>query len=323
VDRRRFLLTSLAGALAAPLAAKGQQSGKVYQIGFLSSQMPTDPEVSRLLGVFVQALRNLGYAEGRNLAIEYRWAERAERLPDFALELVRLKVDVIVAASPPAALAARNATRTIPIVTVLGAWHVGSLARPSDNVTGLSSIAVELGPKLLELLREAVPKVSRVAVLSNPANQVYAPQLREVEIAARVLGVQLQLLEAQGSEQFDSAFAAMTRERADALLVLSDAIFWNHRTQIADLATKSRLPAIYGRLEHVEAGGLMAYAPSNADLLRRAATYVAKILKGAKPGDLPIEQPTKFDLVINLKTAKALGLTIPPSVLLRADRVIE
>ena len=323
MDRRRFLLTSLAGALAAPLAAGAQQSGKVYQIGFLSSQMPTDPEVSRLLGVFVQALRNLGYAEGRNLAIEYRWAERAEWLPDFALELVRLKVDVIVAASPPAALAAKNATRTIPIVTVLGAWHVGSLARPSDNVTGLSSIAVELGPKLLELLREAVPKVSRVAVLSNPANQVYAPQLREVEIAARVLGVQLQLPEAQGPEQFGSAFAAMTRERADALLVLSDAIFWNHRKQIADLATKSRLPAIYGRLEHVEAGGLMAYAPSNADLLRRAATYVAKILKGAKPGDLPIEQPTKFDLVINLKTAKALGLTIPPSVLLRADQVIE
>ncbi len=283
MDRRRFLLTSLAGGLAAPLAANAQQSGKVYQIGFLSSQQPTDPEVSRLLGVFVQELRNLGYAEGRNIVIEYRWAERAE-LPDFAIELVRLKVDVIVAASPPAAFAAKNATRTIPIVTVLGAWHVGSLARPSDNVTGLSSIAVELGPKLLELLREAVPKVSRVAVLSNPANNVSAPQLREVEGAARVLGVQLQRLEAQGSEQFDSAFAAMTRERADALLVLSDAIFWNHRTQIANLATKSRLPAIYGRLEHVEAGGLMAYAPSNADLLRRAATYVDEDPEGREAG---------------------------------------
>ena len=322
-------VTLTLGLLLTPLAADAQQAGKLYRIGFLSGQTATDPEMSRLLGVFLQGLRDLGYVEGRNIAIEYRWAEgRVERFPDLAVELVRLKVDVIVATTSPAAHAAKDATRTIPIVTVLagdpvGSGLVASLARPGGNVTGLTSMSVELGPKLLQLLREAVPKVSRVAVLSNPGNQFAALQLREVEVAARVLGVQLQLLEARGPEQFDSAFAAMAKERAGALLVLTDPLFFFHRTRIADLAAKSRLPAIYALRAHVEAGGLMAYAPSLDDLLRRAATYVAKILKGANPADLPVEQPTKFELVVNMKTARALGLTIPPSVLLRADHVIE
>jgi putative ABC transport system substrate-binding protein len=317
MHRRRFLVTSLAGAVVPPLVAVAQPAGKVWRIGFLSPQTPTDLEVSRLLGGFLGSAARPRVRRGSE--------HRTEWLPAFALELVRLNVDVIVATTGPAALAAKNATTTIPIVTVLGtgSWPVGSLARPSENVTGLTSISVELGPKLLELLREAVPKASRVAVLSNPNTHGAALQLRELEVAARVLGVQLQLLEARGSEQFDSAFAAMARERADALLVLADPLFWSHRTRIADLAAKSRRPAIYGRREHVEAGGLMAYAPSVAELLRRAATYVAKILKGAKPADLPIEQPTKFELVINMKTAKALGLTVPPSLLLRADQVLE
>ena len=317
------------GVFAAPLAAGAQQAGKVFRIGVLGSTPPTTPEISRVVGAFPQGLRDLGYVEGRNLIIEWRWAEgRVERFPDFAVELVRLKVDVIVATQSSAALAAKNATRTIPIVTVLVADPVGiglvaSLARPGGNVTGLTSVAVELGPKQLELLREAVPKVSRVAVLSNPLNQFAPLQLREVEVAARVLGVQLQLLEARGPEQFDGAFAAMARERAGALLVLSDVLFFFHRTRIADLAAKSRLPAMYGFREHTEAGGLMSYGANISDLLRRAPTFVDKILKGAKPADLPVEQPTKFELVINLKTAKTLGLTIPQSILIRADKVIE
>jgi len=268
--------------------------------------------------------------EGQNIAIEYRWAEgRFERLPDLAAELVRLKVDVIVSVVTQASLAAKNATRTIPIVMVaagdpLGSGLVASLARPGGNVTGPSSMYAELAGKQLELLKETVPKVSRVAVLWNPANAVWQAQmLRATEVAARALGLQLQLLEARGPDELEGAFAAMTRERASALLVQVDVIFALHARRLADLAAKRHLPAMYGSREHVEAGGLMSYAPNIPDLFRRAATYVDKILKGAKPADLPVEQPTRFELIINLKTAKALGLTIPPSLLVRADQVIE
>ena len=262
--------------------------------------------------------------------IEYRWAEgRFDRLPDLAAELVRLKVDIIVALATPAAAAAKNATETIPIVMIgvgdpAGIGLIASLARPGGNVTGLSfSVGPEIIGKGLELLKETVPKVRRVAILSNPANPAQPLAMREVNVAARSLGVQLQLLEARGPNEFDGAFAAMAKERVGALLVVADGLFILHRTRLADLAARSRLPAIYGYREHVEAGGLMSYGSSLRDLWRRAATYVDKILKGAKPADLPVEQPTKFELVVNLKTAKALGLTIPQSVLVRADEVIQ
>jgi putative ABC transport system substrate-binding protein len=251
-------------------------------------------------------------------------------MPDLAAELVRLKVDLIVAsAGTQAATAARNATETIPIVMIavrdpVGTGLIASLARPGGNVTGVSgSAGLEWVAKQLELLKETVPKIRRVAILSNPTNAYHQLAVRELNVAARSLGVQLQLLEARGPDEFDGAFAAMAKERVGALLVLSDAMFSAHRTRLADLAARSRRPAAYGVSESVEAGGLMSYGPSFLDLYRRAATYVDQILKGAKPAELPVEQPTKFELVINMKTAKALGLTIPQSVLLRADHVIE
>ena len=326
----------LISILTPPLAAEAQQAGKVHRIGFLSPSSRSDPERlaspfgERGLAAFRQGLRDLGYVEGQNIAIEYRWAEgRFERLPDLAAELVRLKVDVIVSVVTQATLAAKNATGTIPIVLVaagdpLGSGLVANLARPGGNVTGPSSMYGDLAGKQLELLKETVPKVSRVAVLWNPANAVWQAQmLRQTEIAARALGLQLQLLEARGPDELEGAFAAMTRERVSALLVQVDVIFALHARRIADLAAKRRVPAMYGSREHVETGGLMSYAPNIPDLFRRAATYVDKILKGAKPADLPVEQPTKFELVINLKTAKALGLKIPQSVLVRADEVIQ
>ena len=326
----------LISILTPPLAAEAQQAGKVHRIGFLSPSSRSDPERlaspfgERGLAAFRQGLRDLGYVEGQNIAIEYRWAEgRFERLPDLAAELVRLKVDVIVSVVTQATLAAKNATGTIPIVLVaagdpLGSGLVANLARPGGNVTGPSSMYGDLAGKQLELLKETVPKVSRVAVLWNPANAVWQAQmLRQTEIAARALGLQVQLLEARGPDELEGAFAAMTRERVSALLVQVDVIFALHARRIADLAAKRRVPAMYGSREHVETGGLMSYAPNIPDLFRRAATYVDKILKGAKPADLPVEQPTKFELVINLKTAKALGLKIPQSVLIRADEVIQ
>jgi len=267
--------------------------------------------------------------EGQNIVIERRYSEgRNERLPDLAADLVRLKVDVIVAAGTPPPYAAKRATTTIPIVMTnasdpVGSGLVASLARPGGNITGLSLLSPELAGKQLELLKETVPKVSRVAVLWNPANPVHTLILRQAEVAARSLRLQLQILEARGPNEFDSAFSAMTKERAGALLVLADPMFFGHRTRLADLAAKSRLPSVFLLREHADAGGLMAYGPSTRDNFRRAATYVDKILKGAKPGDLPIEQPTKFELVINLKTAKALGLTIPRFVLGRADEVLQ
>ncbi len=329
VSRIVFMVILGVGLLAAPLAAGAQQPGKVFRIGILGNVPPTHPEGARVWGAFFQGLRDLGYVEGRNITIEHRSSEgKYERLPDLAAELVRLKVDVIVAPASQNPFAAKQATRTIPIVMTghpnpVGMGLVASLARPGGNVTGLSALSPEIWGKQLELLKETVPRVSRVAVLGNPTNPAYPLLLREVEVAARSLGVQLQTLEARGPDDFERAFAAMLRERAGALLVQLDGMFLLHRTRIADLAAKSRLPAMYELREFVDAGGLVGYGPSIRDRFRRAATYVDKILKGAKPADLPVEQPTKFELIINLKTAKVLGLIIPPSVLVRADEVLQ
>jgi putative ABC transport system substrate-binding protein len=325
--RRAFIGTLAGGLLAAPLAA--QQAPKVARIGFLALNRAASP---RLGEAFLQGLRDLGYVEGRNVVIEFRDAEgKPERLPALAAELVALKVDVIVAPSTPHALAAKQATKTIPIVFASAPdpvtdGLVTSLARPGDNVTGLSNLTPELVGKCLELLTRAVPAVSRVAVLWQPGargERTDKDMLKAGDVAARALGVRLQFVEARGPADFDRAFSDMTRARADALTVLPSPMFINERRRLVDLAAKNRLPAVYPWREGVDAGGLMAYGPSVSDLFRRAATYVDKILKGAKPGDLPVEQPTKFELIINLKTAKALGLTIPPSVLRRADEVIE
>ncbi len=329
MERRTFLATLAGGLLAAPLAAEAQPREKVPRVGYLSPGSSSDPARRRRFEAFRQGLRELGYVEGQNIAIESRWAEgKYDRYSALAADLVRLKVDVIVAVGGRATQDAQQATRTIPIVMSVvidpvGSGLVASLARPGGNVTGLTIMASDLIGKQLELLKEVVPKVSRVALLWNPANPGSAPQLRQAEAAARALGVRLQPLEARGPQEIDSAFAAMTRERAGALLILPDAIFGNQRRQIAELAAKRRLPSLLGVGEYAEAGGLMTYSANNLDLERRAATFVDKILKGAKPADLPVEQPAKFELVINLRTAKAIGLTIPQSLLRRADEVIQ
>ena len=316
--------------LAAPLAtATAQPLEKVPRVGYLSPGSPSEPFRQRRFEAFRQGLRELGYVEGQNIAIESRWAEgKYDRYPALAADLVRLKVDVIVAVGGRASEVAKHATRTIPIVMSvvidpLGSGLVASLARPGGNVTGISLMTPDLVGKQLEVLKEVVPKVSRVALLWNPDNPGSAAQLREAEAAARALGVRLQILAARDPQEIDSAFAAMTRGRAAALVVLADAILLNQRRQIAELAAERRLPAVYGPSEHAEAGGLMAYSANLLDLERRAATYVDKILKGTKPADLPVEQPTKFELVINRRTAKAIELTISPSLLQRADRIID
>jgi putative ABC transport system substrate-binding protein len=327
IDRRVFIASTIA-ALAAPLAAE-PQTGKIARIGFLSPNSASDPGTPRRLGAFRQGLRELGYAEGASIVIESRWADgKYDQLPRLAAELVRLKVDVIVTYAPPAIQAAKQATGTIPIVMAgiidpVATGFVTSLARPGGNITGLSLMAPELVVKQLEILRNVVPEVSRVAVLGNPTNAGNSPQVRRAQEAAQTLGVRLQSLEARSVSEIDSAFAAMAGEQAGALVVLVDAMFLNHRVRIAELAARRRLPAAYGLIDHAEVGGLIAYASSDVDRFRRAANFVDRILKGAKPADLPVEQPSKFELVINLKTAKALGLTIPPSLLLRADQVIE
>jgi len=323
------VLILLPALLVAPLAADAPQAGKVPRIGLLGSLPPSN--TSRGVDAFQQGLRELGWVEGQNIVIDYRYAEgRLDRLPDLAVELVRLKVDIIVAEATQGVAAAKNATGTIPIVMIAGSadpvglGFIASLARPGGNVTGLSySVGPEIVGKGLELIKEIVPKVRRVAILSNPASPVQPLFIREVNVAARSLGVQVQLLEVRGPNEFDGAFAAMATDRVGALLVVADGMLIFHRTRLADLAARGRLPAAYGTRAHVEAGGLMSYGPSFRDLFRRSAIYVDKILKGAKPGDLPVEQPTKFELVINLKTAKALGLTIPQSLLQRADEVIQ
>jgi putative ABC transport system substrate-binding protein len=316
------------GLTLAPLAVEAQQAAaNVARIGMLA-----DATSPHLREAFLQGLRDLGYVEGRNLVIEYRDAEgKPERLPALAAELVALKVDVIVAGNTPQTLAAKQATRTIPIVFSFALdpvtdGLVTSLARPGGNVTGLSFLAAELVGKRLELLTQAVPRVSRVAVLWQPGGQAERTEKdlqTAAEVAARALGVRLQFVEARGPADIDRAFSDMTRARAGALTVLGSAMLFNQRRRLVDLAAKNRLPAVYGLREYVDAGGLMAYGTNGADLFRRAATYVDRILKGTKPADLPVEQPTKFDLIINLKTAKALGLTIPQTVLLQANQVIE
>jgi putative ABC transport system substrate-binding protein len=316
--------------LAVPLAANAQPAGKVYRLGYLSTGSPTATYV-RPLEAFREGLRELGWVEGRNLVIEYRFAEgRTDRLPGLAEELVGLKVDVIAAGPTPATMAARNATRTIPIVGMgltepVAIGLVASLARPGGNVTGVTySADTAIFGKQLELLKEVVPKVRRVAALTNPTGTpAHSLMLSNVQVAARSLGLELQVHEAREPGAFDGAFAAMVKERAAALWVFGDPMFFLHRARLADLSLKNRLPSMSTQWQWVEAGGLMSYGPSLPDLWRRGATYVDKLLRGAKPADLPIEQPTKFELVINLKTAKALGLTIPPSLLQRADEVIQ
>jgi putative ABC transport system substrate-binding protein len=328
IDRRTFLAGAGAALLATPLAAEAQQAAKIARIGILGA----NPAASPRLEAFLQGLRDLGYVEGRNLVIEYRNHEgKVDRLPALSAELVAFKVDIIVASNILAALAAKQVTRTLPIVFTNAAdpvtdGLVTSLARPGGNVTGLSALAPELVGKRLEQLTQVVPGVSWVAALWPPGGQGERNEkdiLKAADVAARALGVRLQFVEARGPADFDRAFSDMTGARAGALTVLGSPMFFNERRRLVDLAAKNRLPAVYPWREYVDAGGLMAYGPDLADLFRRAATYVDKILKGAKPGDLPVEQPTKFDLVINLKTAKALGLTITPSLLQRADEVIR
>jgi putative tryptophan/tyrosine transport system substrate-binding protein len=320
---RRAFVTGLGAVLAAPLAAGAQQAGKVWRIGQLVSSEPVG------LDAFRQRLGELGYVEGQNLFIERRNAEgRTERLPALVAEFVQLRADVIVTIGTQAALAAKQGTTEIPIVMAtsgdaVGAGLIRSLARPGGNVTGITGSSPELSRKRLELLREAFPKTVRVAVLSNPANALHVLEREKTVEAARTLHLKLQWVEAHTSDEIEAGFSAATKARADMVVIFPDPVFTTKRGQIASLAAKHRLPAMYAFREFTEAGGLMSYGANISDMLGRAATYVDKILQGAKPGDLPVEQPTKFELVINLKTAKALGLTIPPSVLQRADQIIE
>jgi putative ABC transport system substrate-binding protein len=312
---------------AGPLAVQAQPAAKVYRIGILAGSPPNSPEASHVWEGFFQGLRELGYVEGVNFVIEGRYyEERIERLPALAAELVRLPVDVIVAGAAPAPETAKRATSMIPIVMAnhgdpVGSGLVASFARPGENVTGLSMANVELFGKRLQLLKEALPRLSRVAVLSNPNNPQNALELRAVEGAAQSLQVQVQILEARAPSEFAGVFSAATKGRADALMVLGGSMFFAERVRLAELAAKSRLPAMYVVREYAEVGGLMAYGVNLRESFRRAATYVDKILRGAKPGDLPVEQPTKFDVVVNLRTAKALGVSIPPAVLVRAETI--
>jgi putative tryptophan/tyrosine transport system substrate-binding protein len=329
MDRRTFASTVGLGILAAPLAAEAQPAGKVWRIGFLGPP----PSAGGLVQAFQEGLRDLGYVEGRNIGVEYRYTDvplqgNPDRMAQLAGELVRLKPDVLVVSITEAALAAKNATNTIPIVMAnaadpVAAGLVASLARPGGNVTGLSRLAPELIGKNLELLKETVPTAIRVAILSNPTDPLHPELVRSAKQAAGSLGVQLNVVEAGAPRELEGAFSTMVREGMSALLVPPDGMFYLNRTRIADLALRNRLPSMFGSSENAKAGALMEYAPSSLDNYRRAATYVDKILKGAKPADLPVEQPTKFELVVNLRTAKALGLTIPPSILVRADQVIE
>jgi len=310
------------------VSAEAQQSKKIARIGFLAPATRTGYQ--HYTDAFLQGLRELGYVEGQNIVIEYRWAEgNFERLPELAAELVRLKVDVIVAAVTQASLAAKNASGTIPIIMVavanpVDSGLVASLARPGANITGTSAMTDEVVGKQLELLKETFPKILRVAAMWNPANPVFQKlQLRAVEATARELNVGLQKLEARDPVEIERAFTAIAKESTRALVLLSDPLFITHRKQIADLALKYRLPAAAGVREYVEAGLLMSYGVSFTDLYRRTATYVDKVLKGAKPADIPVERPVKFEFVINLTTAKQIGVTVPPNVLARGDKVIK
>ena len=310
------------------LPAEGQQGGKVYRIGFLgpasAERVYADPLLSLRAG-----LRELSYVEGKNIVFEYKFAEdKYERLPDLAAELVRDKVDVIVAHATPGTRAAKDATRTIPIVMLsvgdpVGTGFISSLARPGGNVTGVSNLDAGLAAKRLQLLKEVVPRLSLVAVLRNPTNPIGEIQFRETQAAARSLGIPIQLVDVRDSNELESAFSVMAKARASAFFALADPLFSSQGKKIGNLATTSRLPSVFARIESVDSGGLMAYGPTLSDQFRLGAKYVDKILKGARPRDLPVEEPTRMYLAINLKTAKAIGLTIPPSVLGRADQIIE
>lgn len=326
ISRRMFLATGTGGLLLAPLSVAAQQTGKVSRIGFLWDTPAVWPHA---LEAFRQGLRDLGWVEGQNIVVEYRWTEgRFDRLPSLVEELVRLKVDLLVAPTSIYTGAAKRTTSTIPIVFAshadpIGSGHVASLARPGTNATGLTVVMSETMAKSLELLKGAVPGLRRVAIIWDPATPSHAPGLKAVEATGRALGLRLQPVAVRSVTEFDSAFSAIIQERAGAVLVLSTPLFMGGARRLAELALTHQLPAMFGPREHVDAGGLMSYSPDRADLYRRAASYVDKILKGANPAELPVQQATKFELVINLKTAKALGLTIPRSLLARADQIIE
>ena len=327
--KRRRLLVSLAAGAIAPLASLAQAPGKVWRVGFLSQRHVDFVDADSYYGPFTQGMRELGYVVGKNLVIEWRSAEGdASRLPELAAELVRLKVDVLALAGTPAAIAAQKATTAIPIVMIgvgdpVGNGLVKSLARPGGNSTALSNMMAELGPKLLEILHSMVPRLKRVAVLVNPSNSSIAIFLKNIQTAAQKIGVEIHPVEASTPGEITSAFALMTRQNVEALIVPREALFTQQKTQIVELAAKHRLPSIGPYAEYAEAGGLMSYGQNARENFKRAAIYVDKIFKGANPGDLPVEQPTRFELAINLKTAKALGLKVPQTVLLQATKVIE
>ena len=327
VDRRTFLAGAGAVLLGAPLIGEAQPPSKVPRIGYLDSGVAASGDP--LLEAFRQGLRDLGWVEGRNLAVEVRAAEgRYNRLPELAAELVRLKVDVIVVSSTPAAVAAKQATTTIPIVIgrvadPVESGLVATLAHPGGNITGWTHQGLEMRVKYLDLLKEAVPTATRIGILWNPANPIHGPSLKSIEATAQALKVELYPEGVQEPSKIQSAFSALVRRRVQALAVFLDGMFLEHGQQIIALAARRRIPAIYGATELARAGGLMGYGVNLPDMYRRGAYFVDRILKGEKPADLPVEQPTKFELVINLKTAKALGLTIPQSLLLRADEVIQ
>ncbi len=328
MNRREFIALLGGAAVAWPLDVRAQQRARTWRIGFLETSSPSPARV-RLLETLRATLRELGYLEGQNIAFESRFAEgKIDRLPGLAAELVGLKVDVIVTSGTPAGLAAKQATGTIPIVMAqladpVGAGLVASLGRPGGNVTGLTTQDADLSGKRLDLLKEVVPNVARIALLIDETNPGTVLIARGTQVAARSMGVELQSLGVRGPDELDRAFSAMKEARAGALVVESSSMLFTLRTWLADLAMKNRLPTMFAQREYVDAGGLMAYAADFPDLFRRTATFVDKILKGAKPADLPVEQPVKFDFVINLKTAKTLGLAVSPTLLARADEVIE
>jgi putative ABC transport system substrate-binding protein len=327
MNKKITILTLCAMLLGLCGSAEAQQPTKIPRIGFLAATSPS--AISTRIEAFRQGLGELGYVEGKNIVIEYRYAEgNLDRLPALAAELVRLNVDVIVTGGAANTRAAKEATKIIPIVMALdndpvASGFVASLARPGGNITGLSTLAPEISGKQLELLKEIVPKLSRLAVLGNSTTPVNAQALREIELSAGPFRVKLQYLDIRDPKDIETAFRAASKGRAEALLVLASPLFVLQRTQLTDLALKNRLPAIYDRREFVDDGGLMSYGTNFADMSRRAATYVDKILKGAKPADIPVEQPKKFEFIINLKAAKQIGLTIPPNVLARADKVVR
>ena len=327
--RRTFLGTVAGGLFAAPLAASAQQAGKVPRIGFLLPGTPAAAARSPNVQAFFQELRDLGWIEGQNVSVERRFAEgQFERLAELASDLVRLKVDVIVTAAAPAARAAKDATGAIPVVMLdpgdpVGTGLVGSLARPGGNVTGVASMAPDLAAKRLELLKSAAPGVMRVSVLFNTAIPPAEIAMKELQAGARILGLHIQSVAVQGPKGFDEAFRMITQERLNGFIVFPDPLTFANQEVIADFAAKNKIPALFGAKSFVTAGGLMSYGPSFPGMFRRGAHFVDKILKGAKPADLPVEQPTQFELVVNLKTAKALGLAVPPSLLLRADELIQ